>query len=647
MPRAFLVKKTRTNQHERLKRDYDTDAVEDVDLKKPLKVDIYPSRYNAHDSYDPNTFKQHRITFPNYLKTEEQTVLNPVAQTQSTRCVEERGLDPTPEPIDLSRLKYSKQSPLRISSTSAFEHVRPSYVQADDTQSSATTKLYSSDYLDGESWEGKSGTYRDEPLDLQVRRQGVTTPDSESTHSNETVTPVEIVLPRPWNPTLFPRGLGGPTPASALRSLTVGDSPTRSPSLQGVDFNRYSTDWGSGLDGYRSFCKQERVMVLTSDSPVREGGFEVSSRYNIEDPYTYHTNTTLNVNHPPSQDVRHHKSLSPSQTQAGFLSQHGNFLRSSEHPKERVLSKRSARQPILGLEYIQNNPDCQDRHELSNDEAVTEENDPFLSHDESKLDDVVQSPPSYQQTSDINTEETSDQLDLKPTQHKKYICDVCGKGFSRSNTLVTHKRIHTGDKPFKCELCGRAFRQPGNLTRHRLTHTTVKPYVCQQCGKAFNRASNLHTHMRTHTNYKPFICQYCGKGFHQKIDMKIHSYTHTGEKPHKCKKCGRGFKQLTHLTYHMRTHSEVKMYTCAYCGKGFNQKGNLQAHIYGHTGERPYHCEVCNKGFTLASTLNTHRRTHADKKPFACQYCGKDFYQKNALKSHMIASHPYTGESLL
>ena len=205
-----------------------------------------------------------------------------------------------------------------------------------------------------------------------------------------------------------------------------------------------------------------------------------------------------------------------------------------------------------------------------------------------------------------------------PKRKTKHMCDECGRTFTRSSTLIIHKRIRTGNKPYVCQQCGRAFRQLGNLSRHQLTYTTSKPYICQHCDKAFNRASNLHTHMRTHTDYKPFNCDFCGKRFHQKVDMKIHRYTHTGEKPHKCQKCGRGFKQLSHLTYHMRTHSDVRIYKCEVSGKGFNQKGNLKAHVYRHTGERPFKCDICGKGFTLASTLNTHKRTHAPQKPFRC-----------------------------
>lgn len=245
-------------------------------------------------------------------------------------------------------------------------------------------------------------------------------------------------------------------------------------------------------------------------------------------------------------------------------------------------------------------------------------------------------------TSNVTETSVLENLTLELYEERNHQCEVCGRAFSRSNTLTTHKRIHTGDRPFSCDLCGKSFRQLGNLTRHKLTHTSFKPHACPKCSKSFTRTSNLHNHLQAHTNYKPFVCEFCGKRFHQKVDVKIHRYTHTGEKPHKCDKCGRGFKQLTHLKYHMRTHSDVRLFSCQHCGKGFNQKGNLQAHVYGHTGNRPYRCDTCGKAFTLTSTLNTHRRTHASDKPFKCEFCDKGFYQKNALKTHYISSHPYT-----
>lgn len=56
---------------------------------------------------------------------------------------------------------------------------------------------------------------------------------------------------------------------------------------------------------------------------------------------------------------------------------------------------------------------------------------------------------------------------------KPHACDVCGKAFSTSSSLNTHRRIHSGEKPHVCKVCGKRFTASSNLYYHRMTHDKV------------------------------------------------------------------------------------------------------------------------------------------------------------------------------
>ena len=49
---------------------------------------------------------------------------------------------------------------------------------------------------------------------------------------------------------------------------------------------------------------------------------------------------------------------------------------------------------------------------------------------------------------------------------KKYNCDICFKGFTRSADLKRHVLIHTNERPYQCQTCGYRFVQKGHLKRH-------------------------------------------------------------------------------------------------------------------------------------------------------------------------------------
>ncbi|NXL98299.1 REPI1 protein, partial [Tyrannus savana] len=54
-------------------------------------------------------------------------------------------------------------------------------------------------------------------------------------------------------------------------------------------------------------------------------------------------------------------------------------------------------------------------------------------------------------------------------------CGDCGKSLSSGPALVTHRRIHTGERPYSCPDCGKGFMATKSLSKHRKSHLQGGP----------------------------------------------------------------------------------------------------------------------------------------------------------------------------
>ncbi|XP_036809653.1 gastrula zinc finger protein XlCGF48.2-like isoform X4 [Oncorhynchus mykiss] len=107
-------------------------------------------------------------------------------------------------------------------------------------------------------------------------------------------------------------------------------------------------------------------------------------------------------------------------------------------------------------------------------------------------------------------------------KEKRFLCMFCNKGFSSSQKVERHQRVHTGEKPFSCTQCEKRFSRQDTLKRHQRIHTGEKPYSCSQCHMRFAQPGQLKMHLKVHTGERPFACIHCGKRFSERSYLRLH-----------------------------------------------------------------------------------------------------------------------------
>lgn len=157
-------------------------------------------------------------------------------------------------------------------------------------------------------------------------------------------------------------------------------------------------------------------------------------------------------------------------------------------------------------------------------------------------------------------------------------CSICNTMVGSQKLLVQHfKDSHIIDR--ECGVCKLVCGSALSLHFHLRTHQEGLSFICDVCGKAFSKADYLKRHIPSH--FEHFQCDICNVIIKRKTGLQRHMNTIHLKNANQlvCPECGLFFKTSNVLQFHLiRIHNAPTPVSCEKCGKKFVYPSQLKGH---------------------------------------------------------------------